>query len=200
MLLDLVSKNRSYRRFDEEKRLTQNDLLEMVNCARLSPSASNRQVLRYYLVTEKKDCDLIFPHLGWAGYLKTWDGPEPGERPAAYIIMLIPRKAGNYQFVDSGIAAQSIMLSAAEKGIGGCILGSVQKEAVQSLFRLPASLEVVLVLALGIPAEKVVLEEMADPSAIEYWRDEDGAHHVPKRKLEDIILSGDSQKVFEGYK
>jgi len=200
MLLDLVTQNRSYRRFDEEKRLNQNDLLEMVNCARLSPSASNRQVLRSYLITEKKDCALIFPHLNWAGYLKTWEGPEPGERPAAYIIMLAPRKMENPQYIDAGIAAQSMMLCAAEKGIGGCMLASVQKEAVHSLFRLPASMEVVLVLALGIPAEKVVIETMSDPSAIEYWRDEQGVHHVPKRKLEDIVLSESDYQIFESYK
>lgn len=148
----------------------------------------NLQPLRYKLVYSPQECDLVFPHTRWAGYLKEWPGPQPGERPAAYLLICLPHDAGRMQFIDTGIAAQSILLAAAEKGLGGCMLGSVNKDEVHWLFRLPEELEIVLVIALGVPAEKVVLDELEIPDRIEYWRDETGVHHVPKRRLEDLIL------------
>jgi nitroreductase len=76
-----------------------------------------------------------------------------------------------------------------ESGYGGCIIGSIRKDELHLDLSLPEYLEILLVLALGKPAEKVVLEPVEDPDKIEYWRDEQGVHHVPKRSLEDIIIS-----------
>ncbi|WP_198003745.1 hypothetical protein [Methanococcoides burtonii] len=45
-----------------------------------------------------------------------------------------------------------------------------------------------LVLAMGIPAEEIVLEETGKEKDIRYWRDENGRHHVPKRGLDEIIV------------
>ena len=188
MFLDLVTQNRSYRRFDESKRLTRADLRGLVNHARLSPSASNRQPLRYKLVWTETDCARLFPHLRWAGYLKDWDGPAPGERPAAYVVMLLPADPPRNALMDTGISAQTILLAATEQGWGGCMFGSVDKPAVMKEFGLPEGHEIALVIALGVPAERVVIDPLAGPDQIEYWRDADSVHHVPKRSLEEIVL------------
>ncbi|MDD4223058.1 MAG: nitroreductase family protein [Candidatus Cloacimonetes bacterium] len=189
MLHDLVKKNRSYRRFDEERRFSREELLALIDHARLAPSAMNLQPLRYRLVYSPEECGSLFPHTRWGGYLKDWSGPQPGERPAAYLLMCLPHNAGRMQFVDTGIAGQSILLAAAEQGWGGCMLGSVDKDEVHRIFSLPEELEIVLAIALGVPAEKIVLNEIGRQGGIEYWRDEAGIHHVPKRKLDELILS-----------
>lgn len=188
MFLDLVTRNRSYRRFDESRRIGRNELLKLVNYARLAPSAANRQALRYRLVYDPLECAKIFPKLRWAAYLKDWNGPEYSQRPAAYIIMLAPLKPNSSLFIDTGIAAQSILLGATEQGLGGCMIASADKETIHADFQLPETLEIVLVIALGVPAEKVVIDVQRDPDAVEYWRDEEGVHHVPKRSLEELIL------------
>ena len=59
MLKDLVRANRSYRGYDESRRITRRELLEMVDCARLSASSVNQQPLRYYLAWEKDEVDQI---------------------------------------------------------------------------------------------------------------------------------------------
>lgn len=188
MLLDLITRNRSYRRFDESKRISRSELVKLVNYARLAPSAANRQPLRYRLVFDPLECDKIFPRLRWAAYLKDWSGPEYPQRPAAYLIMLAPIKPNSSLFIDTGIAAQSILLAATEQGWGGCMIASADKESIHADLQLPPALEIVLVIALGVPAEKVVIDVLRDPDAVEYWRDEDDIHHVPKRSLEELIL------------
>jgi len=188
MFKDLVIKNRSYRRFNESHRIPEEQLKSLVELARLSPCAANLQTLRYCLISEPADCDKVFPHLKWANYLRFWEGPVPGERPSAYIIILAPVMATRFLNTDAGIAAQSMLLGATEMGLGGCIMASVDKTEVHHNFDLPHDLDILLVIALGEPAETVVIEEVTDPEDIEYWRDEEGIHHVPKRKLQDLII------------
>ena len=184
----LILKNRSYRRFVESHPITRETLLEMVDAARLSASARNAQPLKYYLSNTGEINDKIFPTLAWAGYLTDWSGPVPGERPSAYIVQLHDTTLGNSYFCDDGIATQSILLTAAENDLGGCIIASVKKEALAQILQLPDHLTIIQVIALGKPAEQVVIEEMKNDD-IKYWRDENQIHHVPKRPLNDLIVN-----------
>ncbi|KPK77306.1 MAG: nitroreductase [Phycisphaerae bacterium SM23_30] len=187
MIKDLILKNRSYRRFDARAALEEQTLRELVDLARQSGSAANMQPLRYILSWQAKRNALIFQHLRWAGYLEDWDGPVENERPTGYIIILA--EAGN-KFVnfDAGIACQSMLLGATERGLGGCMFGSIDREELQRKLAIPAEFSIVLIVALGKPVEKVVLEEVGPDGSIKYWRDEQAVHHVPKRKLDHIIM------------
>ena len=131
---------------------------------------------------------LKFSSLGWAAYLKDWPGPEPGERPAAYIVILGDRNISKEFGVDHGIAAQSILLGARDVGLAGCMLGSINRKELRSVLDLPAHLNILLVLALGKPKEEIVLEEVGPDGNIRYWRDDKAVHHVPKRSLSEIII------------
>ncbi len=186
-LRQLIEKNRTVRRFDESHTVSAETLVSLVDLARLSASGANRQPLKYILVTEPDRRELVFPCLAWAGYLTNWEGPAPGERPAAYIIILGDKEISDSFGVDHGIASQSIMLGATEAGLSGCIIASVKKERLRSAMEIPRDYEILLVLALGKAAEEVVLETATD-NDIKYWRDEKGIHHVPKRSLDEIIL------------
>lgn len=188
MIEDLIKKNRSYRRFYQDVVVERETLVELVGLARLSASGSNLQPLKYVLSCESEKNASIFQHLAWAGYLKDWAGPEEGERPAAYVIILGDTKITKSFGYDPGIAAQSILLGAAEKGLGGCIIGSIQTEKLGKALDIPSGLEILLVIAIGKPKEKVVIEEAGLDGDIKYWRDSEGVHHVPKRALGDIII------------
>ncbi|AUS95603.1 nitroreductase [Clostridium thermosuccinogenes] len=188
MIRDLVKKNRSYRRFYQDVRIERRTLEELIDLARLSSSGANLQPLKYVLSWDEEKNSLIFPHLRWAGYLKDWDGPVEGERPSAYIVMLGDKDISKNYMWDPGIACQSILLGACEKGLGGCIFGSVDRKNLAEALNIPEKYEILLVIALGKPKEIVVLEEIDASGDIKYWRDENQVHHVPKRKLEDIIL------------
>jgi nitroreductase len=189
MMRELVLKNRSYRRFYQETPVNIETLKELVDLARLSASAGNRQPLKYALCCDPRRNALVFPNLAWAGYLKDWSGPEEGERPSAYVVILGDSTITKSIDCDHGIAAQSILLGATEKGLGGCIIGSVRKDELSQALAIPAEYEILLVIALGKPKETVMLEAMAPGGDIRYWRDDQGVHHVPKRLLGEIIIA-----------
>ena len=188
MIAELIHGNRSFRRFYENEAVSRDTLKELVNLARLSASGANLQPLKYMLAHDPAKNAAIFPCLAWAGSLKDWPGPIEGERPGAYIVILGDKEISQNFGVDHGIAAQSILLGAREKGLGGCMIGSIQRDRLREILKIPEKLEILLVLALGKPKEKVVLEEAAPGESIKYWRDAQGVHHVPKRRLADIIL------------
>jgi len=188
MIAELLTANRSFRRFEEQHGISHEQLRNLVSLASLCPSAANLQSLRYRLVNQPGDRELIFPHLRWAAYLQDWEGPELGQRPAAYIIVLHPTPETRWQLFDAGIVAQSILLGAVEMGLGGCMLAGVDKLAIHQAFQLPDNLDVLLVIALGKPAEEIRLEPTFDPESIKYYRSPDGVHHVPKLQVDKLIL------------
>ncbi len=188
MIEDLIIRNRSFRRFYQGITIELNILKKLINLARLSPSAANLQPLKYIISNDIEKNALIFPHLSWAGYLKDWQGPADDERPSAYIVILCDTRIKKSVNCDHGIAVQSILLGATEKGLGGCIIASIDRKGLKKALGIVDSFEILLVLALGKPKEEVVIEEIKEGEDIEYWRDSNEVHHVPKRRLDDIIV------------
>jgi len=188
MIRQLILRNRSYRRFYQEAAVERELLRDLVDLARLSASAANRQPLKYILSCESTRNKAIFTHLSWAAYLENWPGPEEGERPSAYIIILGDKEISPGFACDHGIASQSILLGAAEAGLGGCVIASIDREGLRQALQIPARFEILLVLALGKPKETVVIDTVEPEHDVRYWRDEAGTHHVPKRSLEEIII------------
>ena len=188
MIADLIRQNRSCRRFYQDHTVDLETLKRLVDLARLSASAANLQPLRYILSGNPDKNDLIFSCLGWAGYIKNWPGPQEGERPSGYIIILSDTdKANEYVGYDCGIASQSILLGAKEKGLGGCMIGSINRQKLREILYIPTQFKILLVIAIGKPKEEVVIEAV-EHNNIRYWRDNKGVHHVPKRDLDDIIV------------
>ena len=188
MLADLVLKTRSCRRFKEDRPISLDTLKELVNLGRLSASAANRQPLKYILSSDPVTNDKIFPCLVWAAYLKDWAGPSSGERPAAYIVILGDTSISTEFWCDHGISGQSILLGACEKGIAGCFIGAINMPRLRDVLGIDERFKIMLVIAMGEPAEKAVIEAVGQDGDIRYWRDENGIHHVPKRLLEEIII------------
>lgn len=189
---ELVLFNRSYRRFDESVPVTREMLTGWVDVARLTNSTINIQPLKYYISAEKETNAVIRSHIYWARNLPDFNGPEEGENPTGYVVICVDSAVNNAvpdRFAkDVGIVAQTIMLCAAEQGFGGCMMGNVDKDDLKSELGLPESCTISLVLAIGKPGEKIILEEVEKGESVMYYRDDNNVHHVPKRKLKDIIL------------
>ncbi len=184
----LVIKNRSYRRFFNNYKISKNILIELVELARITPSAKNLQPLKYFISYEENTNEKIFETLSWAGYLKS-GGIEilPQERPSAYIIILGDKRITDNFMVDAGISAQTILLGAVSKGLGGCVVATIKREKLKELIPDSENYEILLVIALGKPKEKVIIEPLKE-NDVKYWRD-GMIHHVPKRSLKEILLN-----------
>ncbi len=191
MLKDLVRANRSYRGYDESYQFTKEELSEFVDYARLCPSSVNVQPFRYYLAWEKEDVAAVQVTTGWAKGLPDIKLPHEGMCPTGFIVICqdttIFDSLARFQR-DLGIVAQTMLLAAAEKGLGGCMIGSFNAKDLKENIKLADHLAPLLVVAFGKPAETIVLKEINEGESTKYYRDENDVHYVPKRKLEDIIL------------
>ncbi len=185
MLRDMILRNRSYRRFKEGQEISEDLVLSLIELARFSPSAANKQAVKFMPVVSRQKREKVFQSLSWAGYLNYWKGPETGEKPVAYIIFLT-KEDRNSLFIDIGIYAQSILLGAVNVHLGGCMFGSINREKLRSELNIPDEYKIPLIIALGYPDETIVLEDTSDD--IKYWRDENDVHHVPKRVMSDLLF------------
>ena len=145
--------------------------------------------MKFFLSNTPETNSIIQSTTRWAAKIKDkYTLPPKGHMPTAFIVILVdttimpnPDKAK----ADVGIAAQTILLSAASIGLGGCMIASFD-HAVSEKLSLPAHLAPALVVALGTPDEKIILEDKVDN--IDYYRDENGVHRVPKRLKEELIV------------
>ncbi len=185
---ELVKKARTYRRFDESFSLSYATLRPVLNNLRYISSARNAQPLRYILSLNRQMNSRIFTTLRWAGYLKDWDGPGEGERPVAYLVVMADRTISqdNFVYFDAGIAIQTVMLQLAELELGGCTIAAIDKSALREILQIDERFEILCVIAMGKPKEKVVIVDVKNGD-IRYYRDEEGTHYVPKRSLDELI-------------
>ena len=189
---DAIVQRRSIRVFKDES--VPYDILEKcVNAARLAPSAMNRQLCEYVIVDDKQALAKVLDCAAkWAGASKPQGGWSPQGRPTAYIVSLINKELAaqigcgsrNTDF-DAALAMENMVLVAEEEGLGSCVMTGIDRDRLQQALNIPAEYEVAMLLALGYPDEKVVIEE--SDGAVERRLDENGVRHVPKRKLKDII-------------
>ena len=188
MFKELVDKSRSHREFKLGGVIPREKLESWILNASHSPAAMNLQTLKYKIIDSPEGVAELMPITRWASSLSIKLPPE-GHGPSAFIAIchdssITPMKP--IFMIDVGIAAQTIMLSAAEDGFGGCIIGSAAAEKISEVLKLDDHLEPVLLLGLGVPQDSVVLT-VADGS-VTYYRNENNVHFVPKRPLDEIII------------
>ena len=186
---ELVRRQRSYRSFDESVRISREELEVFVDHARLAPSSMNIQPLKYKLCTEKEECDIVLRNTKWAAALRDMIIPPEGHAPTAYVVICVDTTISDKDIFarDVGIAAEIIMLSATEKGYGGCMVGNFSASKLGGELGLPETVVPKLVLGLGKPDEEITIIGVGEGGTA-YFRDADGNHFVPKRSLNDIIL------------
>lgn len=181
----MILGRRSIRRY-KQNALSYELLEKLVNAARHAPSAANLQPWEFIIVDDKEITDKLFPALKWAAYIAPQGNPPPGKRPRAYIVLLInkeKRPEGGEE--DVAAAAENILLTACEEGLGSCWLSSVDRDKIREILNIPQHCLIESVIALGYPDEKPLVEKMRD--SIKYYKDENGTLHVPKRALKSIL-------------
>lgn len=184
-LIQLIKTRRTIRKF---KQITINNdiLIDLIDCARLAPCASNKQPIEYIVINNQNICDKIFQNVRWAAYIHPNGIPKDDEKPVCYIVVLVDKnKTTRWIGHDVGLSIGNIVLAAWSYGIGSCILGSVNKDNVKEILNIPDGYYVDTIIALGYPAQESIIED--NDKTVEYYLDENGNIHVPKRTLNNII-------------
>ena len=187
---DLIKKGRTYRSFRPEK-VDRACLEELVDGARLVGCATNRQVLKYRLVTDDAETAGMLEQVRFGGMLNGLHLPPERRYPRAYLVICHDTSVAPeapFHLMDVGMAAEAIVLEATQRGLGCCLLGSFRPEALHRFLGLPDHLVPKLAIAVGVPDESVRLTELPADGSTAYYRDEAGVHVVPKRPLKDVLL------------
>lgn len=187
-LKQLLERDRSVRRFDEGRTIGSEILTQLVSLTQFCASGRNAQPLRYRIVETADERDRLFPALAWAGYYTDWDGPEPGQRPAAYLVQCLDTTLGKDCLCDDGLQLQAITLGATAMGIGGCIIKAFNAAKVSEALSIPDRYTPRYVLALGYPAEKTRIVPMGGDGDFKYFRDADDCQCVPKRPISELLI------------
>lgn len=192
MIRELAEKSRSWRGYDENVTVSRQTLTELVDCARLCPSSVNKQPLKYYLACKQPEVGLIQQQTMWAKALPDITLPHPGKYPTAFIVICQDTDIDPNlkRFLrDVGAVAQTMLLAATEKGLGGIMIGSFNAGAIHEALGLAENIHPMLVVAIGKPAEEIVLTGVPADGNTNYWRDANDVHYVPKRTLADELLN-----------
>lgn len=192
MIKDLIKKNRSVRGYDNSRDVTIEELREMVDCARLSASSVNMQPLKYILVNTVDGKARVLKQVSFAAKLSTLKLPHRGSEPMAYIVICQDEQISKSEtgfLRDVGIATQSITLAATELGLGACMLGYFSPDKLRQALDLSENLKPQLVISLGKSVEDIRIVDIEEGESTDYYRDEAGIHYVPKRKLDDVIIT-----------
>ena len=190
MIYDLVKASRSYRGYDHSYKFTEEQLKSYVECARFCPSSVNKQPLKYFIACDDQMVVRIQKETHWAKALPELTLPHPGKEPSAFIVICqddtIDPSLARYQR-DIGIVAQTMLLAAAEEGLGGCMIGNFAADSLRNALGLPENIHPMLVVAFGKPDDEIRIVEVQDGNT-NYYRDGNDTHYVPKRSLEEILL------------
>jgi nitroreductase len=187
-----ITERRTIRCFKQDK-IPKRVLEKLINAARLAPSGANLQPLEYIIVNDENKLNEVFENVKWAGYIAPKGNPKEGERPTAYIIVLVDKNNNTTTAsYDVGAAVENILLTAWEEGIGSCWMGSINRDNLRKIFNVPNDFTIDSVIALGYKGESPVVEEYK--GSVKYWKDDNNVLHVPKRNLKDILYWNKFQK------
>ncbi len=185
---EALKERRTVRLF-QQKNVTDSDLSDMIDAARVTSCASNLQQLRYIVIRDSKLVKDIFPLTAWANLVRPSRTPEWGiSAPRCFIAVIASATANQVIYADAGAAIQSMQLMAWSKGLGSCWLGSIQRDKLKILLKLPDDKQVLYLVAVGYPDEKPIAEDVQEGKSVFYYLDEQQRLHIPKIRMEDVAI------------
>lgn len=186
-LMELLKTRRTYRRF-EQRQISQEIVDEILTAARLASSAANKQPLSYIVIRDAHKVADVFAHTKWAGALPPEQGqPKEGERPVLFIAVVQNLNINQNCDTDAGLAISNMTLAAWNRGVGSCMIGACNKQALSEMFGLTEEQQLHTVVAFGYPSHESHIVDMEDPQQFKYYLNDKRDYVVPKRKLEDVV-------------
>lgn len=186
---ELLTKNRSTRGYKKDFVVSRAMLEQIVAVNTRIPSARNQQALRFRLVTQGPESQIVLSNVKMGGALPELHLPFPGTEPEAFVVVCSAKEEDKMVDIDLGISLQSMLLKAVEMGLNGLIICAFNKKNIQEQLALPYP--PLAVLAIGKGAEQFELTPISEQDSHAYYRkdtERGTVHFVPKVQLKDLII------------
>ncbi len=151
MEFESVIRSRESIRDFSDKKVEDEKINFVLECARLAPSWTNKQCWQFIVVKDKK----IIKDLSKTSIINRW----LKNVPVIIVACGNPKQSGfrngiEYFIVDVSIALEHLVLAATDKGLGTCWIGGFNGKKVKEILEIPENIRVVALTPLGYPAEK----------------------------------------------
>lgn len=185
-VMETLASRRTYRRFAQTP-VPQDVVDDMIEAVRLSSCGANRQAVRLVIVNKPDDVARVQPLVKWAAYLPPEQGtPKADEQPTLFVAVVLDTSISGDLATDAGIALANLTLAAWDKGVGSCIMGSINRPKLTQMLGLSETEKLHVMVALGYPTHAARAVPMTEQTGVKYYLDENRDYCVPKRSKEEI--------------
>lgn len=156
---DVIAQRVSCRAYRPDP-VPEEQLLQILEAARLAPSACNKQPWRFVVVRDAERRRRIVEDAFLPGIKMAWAASAPVHIVVGMETSLVPHSLGasvsgvDYPWVDIGIAGEHLVLSATELGLGTCWIGWIKPSAIRRIVDWPRSVKPAAVITVGYPADR----------------------------------------------
>lgn len=148
--IEVLRSRRSIRTYTD-KPVAREVIEEIVDCARLAPTAMNDQPWDFVVVTAKEDLGRIPLILGHAEFIAN----------AAFAVLVLARGT-DCALEDCSAATENLLIAAAAHGIGSCWVAGARQAyapAVVKAFGAPADRALIAIVSFGYAGEDPQVEK-----------------------------------------
>lgn len=185
-IMEKLATRRTYRRF-EQTPVPQDVVDDIIEAVRISSCGANRQGVRLVVINKPEDVARVQPLVKWAAYLPPEQGtPKPDEQPTLFVAVIQDTTIAGDLNTDAGIALANMTLAAWDKGVGSCIMGSINRPKLTELMGLAETEKLHTMVAFGYPAHAASVVPMTAETGVKYYLDANRDYCVPKRSAEEI--------------
>jgi nitroreductase len=155
----VLEKRRSIRKYKDTP-IPKEDVIKILEAARIAPSAGHRQPW-HFIVVENKETIKKLAKSEWAA-----------EAPVMIVGLADQLTSPSWCLTDLGIALEHIVLAATDLGLGTCWMGQTgREELIKDLLDIPDNFRVVAVIPLGVPDETPAPKERKSLDSIVSWEE-----------------------------
>jgi nitroreductase len=181
-ILNLLRSRRSIRAY-QDKPISQDLLLQILEAGRWVPTGANLQPWHFIVVTDPE----TRKEIGKGARFFFIKSPHVEKAPVVLILGFDKRK-GKYGRYDATLAGGNMMTMATSLGLGTCWIGAFDEKKVKEILEIPESIEVIALITLGYPEEKVEIPPRVELEKIVHW---ESWSNVKRQKLSDgMVRSG----------
>lgn len=157
-LLECLFTRRSIRQYDSEKKVSKEEIEEILRAASYAPSAHNKQPWEFLIIEDKEVMAGLRTIQPWTSFAKN----------ASCVVVVCgntdeafhrqkENESWNYADIDCALATQNLLLACHAKGLGACFCGASPMpliiEGLRKYLNLPENIRPLAIVPIGYPAE-----------------------------------------------